>query len=457
MYKNSNLLNKSHLDTLRGKYLLDQLMTYGMNPSVINTIRILYRPETWNSLFSETKEKCTLTLLILPTYGFFKELDIDIKINTHNPESLSTAVIGNHSKAWSFRTLHSYLSFSLAEGLEYVPLVFDKESNSVWFSFSHRGQNYLVMGTDLIEDLILFRQGDPNQVHEKADRSLWGFKFERPVYLYDTLIDKSNLLARPVDSWMLLLIEILSTRYGLKKRPLLPNNAKGVILLTGDDDQAYLESYVKQLQFIGTTPITYFMHPLTRVTRSFLKKLSLKHNIELGLHPDALDFPEKYSDLCRRQTFWFMRKYFKRPFSVRNHGYLNDGYWGHLPTWQKLGLNFSSNIPGYDGAILTGSLIPSKIGYNNNITNHWSVLTAFGDGMLFTSQYTSQTAVKKIYDFANEILYSAMPGVIVFNLHPQNIEQTVCLHEAVLDLIKDGFYPMTMSQCRKWFNDRRSL
>ena len=277
-----------------------------------------------------------------------------------NSDHLKCSYIKNHHKSWVFQTLHSYFSYSFPSDFAHQSFVCNSEKETVCFSFFAEGKKFLVLGTDIAEDLIRLRQGDPAEVARTTTKSAWGFDFERPLYLYQNQIDHNNKIARPVDSWMLLLIKIFQNEFGIQPHSLLPQDSKGAILLTGDDDQAFLEEYTKQLNYIGKTPITYFMHPQTKVTRQFLKTFSRTNHIELGLHPDALDEPSNYNSLCREQTSWFIKKFLKLPFSVRNHGYLNDGYWGHLSSWRSLGLRFSSNLPGFDGTILTGSLIPPQ-------------------------------------------------------------------------------------------------
>jgi len=344
------ILNGSKTSCYRSEYMIQQLTTYGVPVDVLKTIKVEYKflntPENLVKFPNNSEE---LLLLIQPKQEFFDGLNIPIKIQENSPDILKTSFIQNTSKSWSFRTLHPYQTFSLPHTFEYESFVQNDRDEIVWFSFKNAKRKFIVIGTDLAEDLILFRQGDPTQVDSDAPKTAWGFDFERPMYLYEKLFDKDNPWARPVDSWMLLLVKILQTQSKASMHPLLPDNAKGAIILTGDDDQAYLETYEKQLSHIGGTPITYFMHPETRVTRRFLKKFSSQHLIELGLHPDAVYSPNNYKSLCRKQTFWFMRKFLRKPFSVRNHCYLNNGYWGHLLTWQSLDIVFSSNIPGSDG------------------------------------------------------------------------------------------------------------
>ena len=93
-----------------------------------------------------------------------------------------------------------------------------------------------------------------------------------------------------------LIAEQLARLNGLPLIEPLPYGLKGLIILTGDDDQAYLEKYDKQLKLIHGIPITYFLHPLTRHTAETLAKLP--SSVEIGVHPDALETPEQYGSLC---------------------------------------------------------------------------------------------------------------------------------------------------------------
>ena len=72
--------------------------------------------------------------------------------------------------------------------------------------------------------------------------------------------------------------------------------------------------------------------------------------------------------------------------------------------------------------------------------------------MIYSNGYADETAAKKIYDYADDICFSQMPEIIALNLHPQNFEQTVKMHDAVLNIIESGFYPLAMKQCFNWFN-----
>ena len=88
---------------------------------------------------------------------------------------------------------------------------------------------------------------------------------------------------------------------------------------------------------------------------------------------------------------WFYKLIGRRAKYVRNHGFLNDGYWRHAVAWCKEGIVGSSNLPGLDGRILNGSLLPSRLVLNGKVTSHWSILTAFGDGAFFIHGLFAQT------------------------------------------------------------------
>ncbi len=142
------------------------------------------------------------------------------------------------------------------------------------------------------------------------------------------------------------------------------------------------------------------------------------------------------------------------PRSVRNHGFLNDGYWGHLNAWVKNRIEISSNLPGVDGTILNGSLLPARVSREGLLTEHWSILTAIGDGVRFAMGKSGPESAQCIFDLADAIKSSQLPGVIVVNFHPQNVAETHEMHAAVIELIHNGFVAMTMGECLDWFSER---
>jgi hypothetical protein len=225
--------------------------------------------------------------------------------------------------------------------------------------------------------------------------------------------------------------------------------APGAVVVTGDDDQAYL---AEQLSLLGETPITYFLHPQTRHTPATLKSMLDRPWIDLGLH--ALDEPTRYGEKLAEQVRWFRELVGTAPLSVRNHGFLNDGYWGHLPHWQREGIRISSNLPGLGGRILNGSLLPARLANRGELTDHWSILTAIGDGVRFVAGMSDEDAAACITRLGQDISRSGVPGVIVLNLHPQNVGETRAMHGAVHELIAVGFCAMTLSEVLGWFSAR---
>jgi hypothetical protein len=431
------------------EYLLEFLRTFGLQfQSIKNkgfSFKILIEPGNKQlDIVLKTLKSPSLTLIIKPQSDFINYLSIQ-KTSIEIPRRLFSS--SKNLPNFCFKTLHSYESYQ-AQCLQ--SLLTDQDNNHVWSLYKVERSFIIIIGTDIIKDLITFQQGNRLNLSQRNNK-LWGFNFERPNYLYEGIFNPLQPYRRYADEWGFFLASVISITLDIPLQPILPNNAKGAIIITGDDDQAYLDKYKKQLDILGKdTPITYFMHPLTRHTQETFATMLNNPNIDIGIHPDALDMPDKYGTLFGLQASWFRGKFGKNAASVRNHGYLNDGYWGHLKYWLQEKVHFSSNIPGLDGNILSGSLLPTRVYHNNVLTYHYSILTAIGDGLIFIHGINDKQGKKYIYNLADSILNSPIPGIIVINLHPQNIDLTLELHYAVLDLIKNGFYPMTMSSCLDW-------
>lgn len=303
---------------------------------------------------------------------------------------------------------------------------------------------------DMVEKIIKFKQGDASKVTENVDKTKHGFDFERPFYLYESLIDKNNPTKPNADILGFELAYKMSKLNNIPLIEVLPYGAQGLIILTGDDDQAFLEKYDEQLKVIKNFPITYFLHPLTKHTTETISKLSPEH-VDFGIHPDALEEPFKYDTLAKEQLKSIENLVGYKMNSVRNHGFLSDGYQGHLKTWEDLGLEIDVNIPGVDGTALNGSYLPMKVKKEDGRwSEHYSLITAFGDGMLFAQNLTESQCTKKINKLANQI-EKTFPGVLVFNFHPQNISSTTKMHKAVLKIAKrKNWIALTMKQYLDW-------
>lgn len=350
------------------------------------------------------------------------------------------------------RTLHPYNTYWHSDG---IPVVVDSQGRAVWLWVPAQNGGFLLIGSDFSNDVLRFRQGDPQKAVHPPTEQHWGIPGERPTYLYESQLNLSAPSIRYADFWVLTLATFLARTLGKPLSSVLPNNAVGAIVITGDDDQAFLEKYDEQLELLGDTPITYLLHPLTRHTQHSLRAMQKRNPfVDFGIHPDALEAPERYGELFDQQITWYRKLTGGTPASLRNHGFLNDGYWGHLDTWLKHGVCISSNLPGFDGRVLNGSLLPARMVWRGTLTPHWSVLTVIGDGVRFAGGMSDEDAAECVRNVADGIRQSGIPGVMVLNLHPQNVAETRAMHHAALEVIRSGFVAWNLRQCLDWFYSR---
>lgn len=348
--------------------------------------------------------------------------------------------------------LRSWYPHCVLHGEAGAAVVSDACGRATWRWLESPGGPCLLVGTELARDLVLIRQGCTAAGRAAASR--WGFDFERPDYLFEGLAPAAPAFERMADSWCELLAGLLVVRGAVARRPMLPDGAPGAVVVTGDDDQAAIAAYEHQLEALRSIPLTYFMHPLTRIDVAEQQRLFAGRVVELGLHPDALDAPERYPERLAEQAAWFARRFGHGAAAVRNHGFLNDGYWRHARAWLRAGIAFSSNLPGLDGRLLNGSLLPARLLLDGELCDHWSILTAFGDGMVFALGMSDEDAAARVLELARQVEESGMPGVIVVNLHPENAQRIPCLHRAMHALGERGYVYWTMSECLAWFRDR---
>jgi hypothetical protein len=314
----------------------------------------------------------------------------------------------------------------------------------------------LVCGLNVVEEVIRWRQGDPAKAGQEVNKAKFGFDFERPNYLFEDHVLPRYAIIPWADRLGFFLAETLSLLTGLPLVEPLPHAAKGIILLTGDDDQAYLEKYTEQLDLIRGLPITYFLVPQTRHTAATI--VQFPPNVEIGLHPDALDQPENYDQLCEEQARYIRSLSGRAVRTVRNHGFLNRGYWGHLKAWEANGLLLDVNLTGVDGTALNGSYLPFRVRHPDGTwSGHYSLLTAFGDGMVFALNMSQRQARKNIRRVVRQIEQN-IAGTVVFNFHPQNIDQTRKLHNEVMRLARRrGWKALGMETYLDWLITMENL
>jgi hypothetical protein len=364
--------------------------------------------------------------------------------------------LAGQGRAWErLRSFHPFRTLR-SEGDAAVVSTLEGDPVWVWRQTPDGGE--LLIGTDLIADLVLIRQGDPAAALNRPTEAQWGIAGERPTYLFEDQLDAERPQDRMADWWMWTLREALVCLGGVTARDVLPFGAAGAVIVTGDDDQAPLEDYAGQARKLGRLPVTYFLHPLAKHDAGSLASYAMGRAVEWELHPDALETPELYGSCLHDQAVWFTELVGPRPRLVRNHGYLNDGYWGHAQHWLREGIVGSSNLPGVDGRVLNGSLLPARLVLDGVLTPHWSQLTAFGDGVFFVYDWTGDQARDAVVAMAQDIIGSGVPGIIVLNLHPANHERAAGMHEAAHDLVQDlGFAAMTLGDAFAWFSARDEM
>ncbi len=400
----------------------------------------------------EISPRCELIVLLAPDAAACAQLDLVASV--HPPISDLFAV--NERPSLRMSSLHGYQTFVDDKG-HCRPVVRDAAGRNAWIEVEQGGRRWLVVGTALVADLERFRQGDPARANDRSQSAKWDFAFERPNYLFEAQLQGLDARVRHADYWCETLVGAIAGAIPTARRPILPGDAPGALVITGDDDQAYLEKYAAQQEALAGLPITYLMHPLTRHDRQSARRMFGCRRVELGIHPDALETPSAYGSRLDEQVRWFESRFGFRATSVRNHGFLNDGYWGHLPAWQTAGIHISSNIPGLDGNLLNASMLPGRVLFDGVLSSHWSVLTTFGDGMVFALGLSDMAASARVGDSAAAIVASRVPGVIVVNLHPQNIDSTRRIHDVLREIAQMGFVAWTLADCWRWFNelDRR--
>ena len=353
----------------------------------------------------------------------------------------------------AYKPLLDYVSF---EGNSIEPIWVNSDGRAVVAWHNQTGKRNLLIGLNVVEEMVRYRQGDPEKVNSNVETGGYGFDFERPMYLYNDQVDSSYPHVPWSDQLGFVLVENIARLTGVPLLNVLPSNSKGLVILTGDDDQACLEKYDEQLACINDVPITYFLVSQTRHTRETLGKLP--DTVEIGIHPDALDDPENYDDLCEKQTGFIENLTQSKIRTVRNHGFLNKGYWGHLKAWQDSGIEMDVNCPGIDGTALNGSLLPMQVrDKKGKWVSHRSLLTAFGDGMFYGVGLSIRQCLARIRRSIHYVENNT-PGVLVFNMHPQNISDTYKLHKEIVKLAhKKGWTAMGLDSYINWLDSINSL
>lgn len=371
---------------------------------------------------------CTVVFLNRAEYAHMLGLDVQHENSTELLFKPMRSWFGKQRPIYS--PLLDYFSFS-GNGL--IPLLNTRSGRTVVGWLAHNGKRKLVVGLDFVEELVRYTQGNPARVSFSGNRNLWGAGHEQASYLYDGHIVPKHEMEPWADNLGFLLAESIAAEANIPLISPLPGGVQGGIILTGDDDQAWLEKYDEQLSILGDFPITYCMLPWTNHTPETLKHLP--ETVEFGVHVDALERPEEYAELCIQQTTEVRQLLGDRSVHViRNHGHLNHDYWGHLSAWEAADLSFGLNIRGLDGTCTTGSYLPFRVRrLDGSWSAHTSLFSTFSDSMLFQQKWPEKKQIKIIKTLANSI-ESGRPGIIVFNFHPQNVSQFTQVLSAVMSI-----------------------
>jgi len=441
---------------LRQQVLLHHLRLFGCDHRVLRSIAVISgdAPDRFDALASGLGS-CQLIVLHQPGLDLCASLGIAVndRVETAPVEFYISKAPASRRR---LRSLHRVRLYSHPEGLPVAVLGTDSDTldGAVWLRISHGNTDILILGSAVAEDLVRYRQGDPAQVTVGQVGLVADFAHERANYLFEAQRAGEPRHERHADVIAAALADIVTQMLGLVPLPVLPNGVLGAVVITGDDDQAYVERYAEQIDLLGGLPVTYFLHPLTRLTPPEMRRLFAGKRVELGLHPDALDDTGRYAITLTKQANWFRRFAGFPAVSVRNHGFLNAGYWDYVPSWQMAGLHVSSNVTAADGTALNGSYLPSRVALGGQLTDHWSILTALGDGLLFAYAQEPEAAADKVLAAGDAIIQSGIPGVLVLNLHPQNVDRSAAIHHAVHDLVHSGFHAWTLRDCIAWFERR---
>jgi hypothetical protein len=382
------------------------------------------------------------------------------EVRCHDESGGQFYYAGSPKRRWLFtrpqpayRALLQHTSFT-GDAVEPVWVNDSGRASVAWLNDGPR--RTLLVGLNVVEEMIRYRQGDPRKADSSCGKSALGFEFERPIYLFEDQILPAYRTVPWADRLGFFLAEILSRLTGCPLIEPLPGGARGAVLLSGDDDQAWLEKYDEQLRMVGDMPITYFLVPQTKHTGASLARLA--SNVELGLHPDALEEPQSYDRLCAEQAAQIRNLTGRKIRTVRNHGFLNRGYLGHLRAWEDNGLALDFNYPGVDGTALNGSFLPMRVRRaDGSWSGHYSLLTGFGDGMIEALRMSGRQAARRIRRVAGQI-EASRPGVLVCNFHPQNVANTAALHREALRLARrSGWVALGAESYLDWLETLEAL
>ncbi len=208
---------------------------------------------------------------------------------------------------------------------------------------------------DLLGCVLRLRQGDPNRAEAIPPGDTCG----RPSHLAVDLgpheagwVPYADLLGR-------LLVDISHRALGAPVPLLwhLPDAAPGIILFSGDEDNAEISWNDEELDSVasaGGRMSLYVIPTRTRSTRSDILRYAAHHDV--GPHPDLrpLDGEPLTARLeeLERQILLFGERYGIQPRTLRNHSTVWPGYLHPVEVMQRLGVRMEGNY--FSGTFLRG-------------------------------------------------------------------------------------------------------
>ncbi len=234
----------------------------------------------------------------------------------------------------------------------YVPNEFEGESSETpGITIKSHGQGRVIaMMFDLPRCIMMLRQGDPALADQKFPSELQTHRSCKPTNLATDIgpfdsgtIPYADLLGR-------LLVDLTTNHLPMPIPMLstLPANTTGMVLLSGDEDNASIEANNLEMQRIteGGGRMNLYMIPnLTQSTRDDTDRYQKAHN--LGPHPNLVPLCDESVETrvaeYERQIKQFQNMFNVTPRSVRNHAAGWVGYLDLVDVQERCGIRMDAN------------------------------------------------------------------------------------------------------------------
>jgi len=296
-----------------------------------------------------------------------------------------------------------------------------------------KGTIYWV-GSNVADEIIRFRQGDPSLPRPDIEYQLHKI-CERPQYRFECILERERAHLPEADLWGWWFAQCVWKLAGRPPRfwP-LPAAERSVVLFTGDEDECDPELVERQVALFGeqNIPFTLFATMRSQLDEAAIKRFSAER-VKYELHPVVDSDPDNYEPIFAQQMQWFEKRFGTSARAVRNHMHLHKGYIDYSEVWERYGIVMDFNYPGSDGTVLNGSLLPMQY---RSVDGRWlttyAQITLFADS-LFAKLTASEARARVKKTFA--IMNDGLPGAVVFNFHPFNIEISAPFLQSIMKWI----------------------